>query len=304
MQAVVYERYGPPEVLQLRDVPKLAPKDDELLIKVHATTVRAGDWRMRKPDPAMARLFNGLFRPRRRRILGMELAGEVASVGKKVTLFRLGDRVFGSTALRFGGYAQYACLPEDAAIAVMHDNLTWEEAAAAPSGGIAALVLLRKAGLRSGQHALVYGASGSVGSFALQIAAAMGAEVTGVCSTANVDWVRDLGAVEVVDYTQEDFTQRDVRYDLIFDTVGKMMSGLPKSHFARALKPGGAVVSIEDGYKESAEALAALAELMEAGSVRSVIDRTYALADMVEAHRYVEQGHKKGNVVVTVPQGD
>ena len=299
MKAAVFTHYGPPEVLQVVDVPKPVPNDDEILIRVRATTATRGDSRMRsftvpRGQWLLARLYLGITGPRRR-ILGMELAGDVEAAGKAVTRFRPGDPVFGSTfAANFGGYAEYKCLPEKGVVTLKPANLTYEEAAALPGGGMTALRALRHGNVQKGQRVLIYGASGAVGTYAVQLARHFGAEVTGVCSTRNLELVRSLGAAEVVDYTKEDFTQRGDTYAVVIDAVGK----LPRE---QALKRAGVFVDVHNvPGGESLGDLILLKDLAAAGIIKPVIDRCYSLDQIVEAHRYVDQGHKRGNVAITI----
>ena len=326
MKAAVYTRYGPPDVLEIKDVEKPVPADNEVLVRVHATTVCAADWRMRKADPFLIRLMNGLSAPKKIHVLGIEFAGRIESVGRAVTRFREGDEVFGATGFKFGAHAEYVCVPADGVIETKPANMTLEEAAAVFFGAGSALHFLRKAGIRAGQRVLVYGASGSVGVFAVQLAKHFGAHVTGVCSTRNVELVRSLGADEVVDYTKEDFSRAGRVYDIVCDTVGK-------SGFSRSLKSlvrGGAYVLI--GYSGqlpsflgglvrgmwasatgAAKVIGGVAHvaagdvsflkgLIEAGTLRTVIDRRYSLDEIAEAHRYAEAGHKRGHVVIVLEQ--
>jgi NADPH:quinone reductase-like Zn-dependent oxidoreductase len=319
MKAAVYREYGPPEVVHIEEVEQPVPADDELLVRIVASTVCAADWRARKPDPPpLGWILNGFSRPKRINILGMEFAGIVDSIGKGVTRFTVGDRVFGSTGLRFGAHAQYASVSQNGYVTRMPKNATFEEAAAIPYGGVSALYFLQAARIKPGQKVLIYGASGCLGSAAVQLAKHFGAHVTGVCSTANVELVRSLGADEVIDYTMKDFSQAGRIYDVIQDAVDQ--SGFWRS--MRALKRGGVFIMVGPGAipifgglwakatgagtvigrmaTGGVTALDSLRELVEKGSFRPVIGRRYALSEIVEAYRYAESGHKLGNVAVNV----
>jgi len=296
MKAIVYERYGGPEVLELRDIDKPVPKDNEVLVKIYATTVTAGDWRMRKADPFLVRLLSGLFKPTGTKILGFELAGVVEEVGKEVKTFKKGDSVFASCGFKFGAYAEYKCLPVSDRIAMKPSNMTFEEAATVPIGGLTALRILKKAGVKAGDNVLIYGASGSVGTFAVQISKIYGADVTAVCSTTNINMVKSIGADKVIDYTKEDFTKTQLRFDIIFDAVGKTS----KSACKNLLKPAGKFASVSGSPKKNPDDLLVLKQLIESGKLTTVIDRKYTLEQIREAHAYVEQFHKKGNVVINV----
>jgi len=321
MKAVICPKYGPPDVLQLGEVEKPVPKDNEILVKIYATTVTVADCRCRSfTVPPMfwlpGRLALGFTKPKRP-ILGGELAGEIESVGKDVKRFKEGDQVFALTGHSYGAYAEYRCVPEDGQVAIRPANVTNEQAAAIPLGGMTALDFLRAGNIQGGQQVLVFGASGSVGTYAVQLGRYFGADVTGVCSTTNLELVKSLGADHVIDYTQEDFTRNGQTYDIIFDTVGKttfsQCNGSLKNggYYLQAVMPFSGLIalwySVTAGKKviggipaEQPDALAFLSELIEAGKIRPVIDRCYPLEQIVEAHRYVDKGHKKGNVVITV----
>jgi NADPH:quinone reductase-like Zn-dependent oxidoreductase len=288
------------------ELPTPTPRKNEVRIRIRATAVTSSDcylrgMRMNLAYRMMARLAVGWNAPRQP-VLGLVLSGEVDAVGPDARSFKVGDPVFGFNRHRFGTYAQYVCWPEDGLLAKRPDNLTDEEAVAITYGGLLASHCLRKADVRAGQKVLVYGASGAVGTSAVQLARHVGAEVTGVCSTTNMELVASLGASAVLDYTVEDFTGGEERYDLILDAVGKRKSTAALRRCQRVLAPGGACISVDDGTpKLRREDLVSLAELAATGAIRPVIDRTYALADIVDAHRYVDIGHKRGNVILTVP---
>lgn len=317
MQAAVYTRYGAPEVLQVQDTDRPTPKANEVLIKIMATAVNSGDCRLRRADPFAVRFFFGLFKPKQP-ILGNVLSGEVVGTGKKVHNFKVGDLIFGSTQIRMGAYAEYLCLPADGALALKPANLSHEEAAALPFGGTTAWHFLQQANIQPGQKVLIYGASGAVGATAVQIAKYLGAEVTAVCSGANTSLVKMLGADRVIDYTHSEWFSQLEQYDVFYETVNK----IPVSLCLSAVKPGGVLIlgaamlpEMLQGLwaklfgtkkvlfgvaAETAQSMAFLRKLAEAGALKAVIDRSFSLRQIAEAHAYVDGGHKKGNVVIRV----
>lgn len=299
MKAIVQTKYGSPDDLQLKTVEKPTPKDHEVLIRVHAATVTSGDVVLRRIPPLFY-LPLRLFGTRRKVIPGHELAGEIEAIGNAVTRFNIGDHVFGTTTgLSTGANAEYVCLPEvwtTGVLAIKPINMSYEEAAATPVGGMTALYLLRKGNIQRGQRMLIFGASGSVGTYAVQLAKYFGAEVTGVCSSANIALVKSLGADKVIDYTKVDFAKSDETYDVIFDAVGKTSESRCKS----ALKKTGIYLSVKLRTSEATENLVFLKELIEMGALKAVIDRVYPLDRVADAYRYVETGHKRGNVAITV----
>jgi 2-desacetyl-2-hydroxyethyl bacteriochlorophyllide A dehydrogenase len=328
MKAIIWTKYGPPDGLQLQEVEKPTPKDDEILVKVHAATVTAGDCEMRRLElPLMlslpVRLYAGIFRPKRITILGQELAGEVVEVGADAKSYQVGDRVFGTTGFSFGAYAEYICLPEkpddaQGTLAARPANLTFEEAAAVPTAGLEALHFCRAANITPGKKVLIIGAGGSIGTFSVQMAKHFGAEVTGVDSTEKLDMLRSLGIDYIIDYTKEDYTRSGETYDLIIDVVGKRSV----AHRLKLLKPDGyyflayaglshillamwtSITSSKKLKIESSnqmkEDLLYLKELIEAGQIRVIIDRRYPLEQAAEAHKHAETGRKQGNIVLTV----
>jgi NADPH:quinone reductase-like Zn-dependent oxidoreductase len=309
MKAIVCTKYGPPEVLQPKETERPTPKNNEVLIKVYASAVTASDSLIRRSDlPAIMSFGRGLsvgFSKPRKPVFGAVVAGEIESVGKDVKLFRKGDQVYGSTGLRLGAYAEYACMSEaeslTGCLAIKPANMSYEETAAVPYGAMIALHFLNKGNIRSGQKVLIYGASGAIGTTAVQLAKYLGAEVTGVCSTANLALVKSLGADEVIDYTKEDSISGGELYDFVFDAVGKRKSSKLKLQCRNALTPNGKYSSVDGGMpRPRAEHLVRMKQIIEEGHFRAVIDRCYPLEQIVEAHRYVDQGHKKGNVVITV----
>lgn len=309
MKAVMCDSYGPPEVLRLAEIDKPVPADDEVLIKVYATTVHVGDTKIRALRPGMGAALDPLmktfmrfavgFTHPRRGVLGMELSGVVEETGRNVTSFKKGDEVFCSTGMHLGAYAEYACLPEEILLK-KPANMSHEEAATVANGATTADHVLRKAHIEPGHKVLVYGASGSVGTFAVQLARNLGAEVTGVCSGSNLELVRSLGAEKVIDYTVSDFTENGETYDVIFDAVGKLSRSKVKHSLTEAGKYLNVLTDSGTNMNVSAADLDRVKTQIEAGKLRTVIDRTYRLDEIVEAHRYVDAGHKKGNVVVLV----
>ena len=305
MKAAICTGYGPPEVLQIRDVPEPRPGNKDVCVRLSATAVTASDTivrglKLRGRYRLLMRIAFG-FRAPRKSIIGMIAAGEIVEVGREVTAFKKGDAVFGMDGFRAGTYAEKVCWPATTALALRPANLTYEEAAALPYGGLIASFFLRRLKVAQGQRILIYGASGAIGTSAVQLARHLGAEVTGVCSTANLELVQSLGATTLIDYTKEDFTKGSQRYDVVFDAVGKRKSAQAMANSAAVLAPGGVSMSVDDAFPRTKRSdLLVLKQLAEEGALRPVIDRRYPLDEIVEAHRYVDLGHKKGNVIITI----
>ncbi|MFT5668097.1 MAG: 2-desacetyl-2-hydroxyethyl bacteriochlorophyllide A dehydrogenase [Vicingaceae bacterium] len=317
MKAAIVTIYGKPEVLQLREVEKPSPKEDQILLKIHTSSVTSGDARIRRADPYAIRLIFGFKRPRKS-ILGVVVAGEVESVGSKVSKFKVGDKVFGTTGMSFGAHAQYQCISEEGTLAVIPENMSYEDAAAIPFGGTAALHFLRKGNVSKGQKVLIFGASGALGTAAIQLAKERGAEVTAVCSGKNAEMVAELGADIVIDYTKEDFTENGEMYDVIFDTIGKssfakgMKSLTKKGTMLLASADMGLMIRggltsmfgnkkvISGVIKETADDMKFFKKLIEAGKLKAVVDKVYPLEEIARAHTHVDGGHKKGNVIISM----